>query len=123
MEVRKVRDSKVKKKEMKQKYLEMKFPMGAFIIRNKVNGKVFVNVSHDIKSTFNSYKFQLRMGSLRVRELQKEWKKYGEEVFEFKVLEYLEHDKKEDKKDYSEELEIMKIVWLEKLSEATFYMK
>lgn len=104
-------------KELKQLYKEMKPPMGAYIIRNTVNGKSFMNVSKDIKSTFNSYRFQLKMGSLMIRELQKDWKEYGEEAFEFEVLEELEYDEKGEKTDYSEELEIMKMIWLERLSE------
>lgn len=114
---------KQSQKELKQKYREMKPPMGAYIIKNNVNGKVFMNVSKDIKSTFNSYRFQLKMGSLPKKELQRDWKEYGEEAFIFEVLEYLEYDKKGEKTDYSEELEIMKMIWMEKLIEnGTIYL-
>lgn len=109
--------TKNKRKELKQKYMQMKPPMGAYIIKNSINGKALMGVSKDIKSTFNSYRFQLKMGSHMKKELQKDWKEYGEEAFDFEVLEYLEYDKKGEKTDYSEELEIMKMIWMEKLNQ------
>jgi len=105
------------RKELKQKYKEMKTPMGVFMIKNNINGKAFVDVSSDIKSILNRHSFQLKMGVHRIKEMQKDWKEYGEEAFEFKVLEYLEYDEKDEAKDYSEELEIMKMIWMEKLNE------
>lgn len=104
-------------KEMKQIYKEMKTPMGVFIIRNNINGKAFINASTDVKSTLNRFRFELKMGNHRIKEIQNDWKKYGEEAFDFEVLEVLKYDEKEEKSDYSEELEIMKIIWLEKLNE------
>ncbi len=106
-----------RQKELKQKYLEMKPPMGAYIIKNNMNERALMNVSKDIKSTFNSHEFQLKMESHMVKEMQRDWKKYGEEAFSFEVLQYLEYDEKGEKTDYTEELEIMKIIWLEKLNE------
>ncbi len=106
-----------RKKEMKQRYKEMKTPMGVFIIKNNMNGKAFIDVSKDTKSILNRDRFVLKMGMHRIKELQQDWKEYGEEAFVFDVLEYLPYDEKEEKKDYSEELEIMKMLWLEKLME------
>lgn len=108
--------SKQRREELKQIYKEMKPKMGAFIIKNSINEKIFMNVSKDLKSTFNSYWFQLKMGSHMIKEMQKDWNKYGKDAFTFEVLEYLEYDKKEENKDYSEELDIMKMMWMEKLS-------
>lgn len=36
------------KKELKSVYKEMKFPMGVFQIKNKVNGKIFIEGSLNI---------------------------------------------------------------------------
>lgn len=111
------KQKKQRQKELKQKYLEMKPPMGAYIIKNNMNGRALMNVSKDIKSTFNSHEFQLKMGSHMVREMQRDWNKYGKEAFEFEVLQYLDYDEKGEKTDYSEELEIMKMIWIERLDE------
>ncbi len=104
------------KKELKQKYKEMKPPMGVFIIKNNINGKTFVGVDKDTKSIINRFKFQLQWGGHPIKELQQDWKKFGEDAFTIKVLELLEYDEKEEKTDYSEELEILKMIWLEKLN-------
>lgn len=103
------------KKELKQKYKEMKTPMGVFIIKNNMNGKAFIGVSKDTKSILNRDKFQLKMGAHRIKELQSDWREYGEEAFTFEVIEDLPYDEKEEKLDYTEELEIMKMLWIEKL--------
>jgi len=104
------------KKELKERYKEMKTPMGVIIIRNKVNGKVFLDVTTDTRSLINRYKFQLQMGVHRIKSLQREWREYGENSFDFKVLQELEYDENNQKEDYSEELEIMKLIWSERLS-------
>lgn len=105
------------KKELKQQYKEMKTPMGAFMIKNNSNGKAFIDISTDTKSILNRYRFQLEMGGHRLKELQNDWNEYGTEAFTFEVLEELPYDKKEEKTDYSEELEILKMMWLEKIKE------
>lgn len=55
------------------------------------------------------------MGNHFNKNLQEEWKKQGKENFTIEILEKLEYDKDESKTDYSEELEILKMVWKEKL--------
>lgn len=111
------------KKEMKQVYKEMKTPMGVLAIKNKTNGKIFIDVSTDTKSMINRHRFQLKAGMHRVKELQQEWKEYGEEAFVFEVLEQLKYDEKEERTDYQEELEILKMIWLEKLNGHVLYEK
>jgi len=109
------KQSKEKRQQLKQMYKEMKPPMGAFMIKNTQNSKAFMDVSKDLKSSFNRHCFQLKAGAHPVKELQKEWNQFGQQAFVFEVLEQLEYDEKIEKDDYSEELEIMKMIWLEKL--------
>jgi len=47
--------------------------------------------------------------------LQEEWREYKAANFSIVVLAKLEYDKDETKTDYSEELELLKIIWEEKL--------
>jgi hypothetical protein len=109
------KQSKEKRQQLKQMYKEMKPTMGAFMIKNTQNSKAFMDVSKDLKSSFNRHCFQLKAGAHPVKELQKEWNQFGQQAFVFEVLEQLEYDEKIEKDDYSEELEIMKMIWLEKL--------
>ncbi len=105
------------KKELKQMYKEMKTPMGIFMIKNLKTGRFLLHATADIKSMINRDRFQLKAGSHRFRQLQQDWNEYGEDAFVFEVLEQLEYDEKDENKDYSEELEILKMIWLERLGE------
>lgn len=105
------------KKELKQQYKEMKTPMGVFMVRNNENGKAYIGVSKDTTNIINRFRFQLKLGSHMVREMQKDWKEYGESSFSFEVLENLRYDDKDPHKDYTEDLEILKMIWLEKLDQ------
>lgn len=105
-----------RKKELKEMYKQIKPDMGIFVVQSKINNKYYLETTQNLKGKMNSIRFQLETGGLRINEqLQKEWKQYGSESFEIKVLENLEYDKDESKSDYSEELEIMKSIWDEKL--------
>lgn len=103
------------KKLLKQKYKEMKTPMGVYTIKNHVNGKIYIDASIDTKSSINKHRFQLQWGGHPMKELQRDWKRYEDDAFSFEVIEQLEYDEKEEKTDYGEELEILKMVWIEKL--------
>lgn len=99
----------------------MKFDIGVFIIKNDIIKKIYFGKSNDIKSKFNFFKFQFGVGLCMIKELNNEWKKYGEKVFIFEVLEFIKYDDNKIEKDYLEELDILEMVWLEKLKEDNIY--
>ncbi|SDW42907.1 GIY-YIG nuclease family protein [Tepidimicrobium xylanilyticum] len=104
-----------RKKELKEQYKMMKPHMGVFIIKSNYSNKCFVESSNNLKATVNSIQFKLNFGNHPNKELQMDWKEYGESSFIIKILEKLEYDEDESKTDYSEELEILKMVCKEKL--------
>jgi len=77
--------------EMKRLYKEEHNPdMGIYQIRNKANGRIYVDSSKNLDGTRSSRMFQLRMGKIVFnRELQKDLNAFGAESFEFSVLEVL----------------------------------
>lgn len=101
---------------MQLQYKQMKPDMGIFIIRSKRNNKCYLQSSPDLKSTVNSARFKLNAGVHPCRELQKEWQQFTEEGFTIEVLERLEYDKDGEKADYSEELDLLQMIWEEKLA-------
>ena len=105
-----------RKKELKQQYLQTKPDMGIFIIRSKSGNKGYIEGTQDLKSKINRYKFQLGFGSHPNKELQKEWKDLGEANFTIEILEKLEYDKDESKTDYTEDIEVLQMIWEERLS-------
>ncbi|MDD4563221.1 MAG: GIY-YIG nuclease family protein, partial [Syntrophomonadaceae bacterium] len=115
--------SKEKKKELQAQYKLMKSDMGIFAVINKSNAKYFLETTPDLKGRINSTKFKLNAGGHSNKELQKDWQELGENAFEIKILEQIEYEEDESKTDYLEDLELLKMIWLEKLSKgmAQFY--
>lgn len=105
-----------RRKELKTLYKNMKPDMGIFTIKFNFDNKCYIKETQDLKDAINSTKFQLDFGNYANKELQKEWKKYGKESFTIEILEKLKYDEDESKTDYSEELNILKMIWEEKLS-------
>lgn len=102
------------KKELKEEYKQAKSVMGVFQIRNKVNGKVFIDNSTNIMSKWNRHQAELKFGNHRNKELQKEWNDFGEENFVFEILSEIE-PKKEGHKDYNQEVKVLQEMILEEL--------
>lgn len=102
-----------KKKELKQQYLEMKTVAGVFLIKNNVNGKMFVDSTRNLK-TINGLKFSLETRVFNNKQLQLDWKYYGKDAFTIEVLEEL---KKEDSPYFNEKEALKKLEekWLAKL--------
>ncbi len=105
-----------RKKELKELYKNMKTDMGVFAINSIDTNRCYIEASHDLKSAMNSAKFKLNFGNHPNKGLQKDWKEQGEQAFRFEILEQLMYDEDESKTDYSEELEILKMIWKERLS-------
>jgi len=89
--------------------------MGIFQIINKVNGKMLIGSSLNLPAILNRCKAELRMGSHRNEVLQKEWKQFGPENFEFIELEVLE-PADDPTGNPAEDLRVLEKLWIEKLS-------
>ena len=63
--------------------MKMKDTCGIYMIRNKINDKVYIGQSIHIQNRLDSHKRELRKGKHDSRHLQFAWDKYGEENFEF----------------------------------------
>jgi len=104
-----------KRKELKEKYKNMKPDMGLFIIKCNANNMCYIEGTQDLKGTMNGTKFKLNSDNHSNKELQKEWTYYGKSGFTVEILENFKYDKDESKTDYSEELNILKMIVEEKL--------
>lgn len=60
---------------------------GIYIIKNKINNKVYIGQSIDIHKRWLNHKNKLRKYKHDNIHLQRSWNKYGEENFEFSILE------------------------------------
>ena len=89
--------------------------MGIYQIKNKANGKMLIGSNVNLPAILNRFKAELKMGSCRNIVLQKEWKQFGPEMFEFKELELLE-PADDPAYDPAEDLHVLEELWMEKLS-------
>lgn len=102
-----------RRKELVQQYMEIKTEAGIYCIRNTHNGKMFVAATPNLKS-LNGRHFELQMGASKNKQLQQEWNEYGEDAFEFEVLDIL---KKKDSEffDIKDALAKLEQTWLDRL--------
>ena len=84
------------RKELKEEYKQKKFPMGVFQIRNIRNDKVFIDNSIDMESKWKRHKMELKFGTHRNINFQKDWNEYGEKSFVFEVLSKLKENEEEN---------------------------
>jgi len=78
-----------RRKELQAIYKEIKQESGVYRIMHKASGKSFIASLPNLKS-MDGRRFELNNGSFQNKELQQDWKTYGEDAFEFEVLEVLE---------------------------------
>ncbi len=102
------------RKELKEEYKKMKFKIGVYQIRNKINGKILIGSSLDLNAAWNSQKFQLNFGSHKNDELQKEWKEFGEDNFVYEIVDELKQFEDKDM-DYREEVKVLENMLIEEL--------
>ncbi|OGS34984.1 MAG: hypothetical protein A2293_04975 [Elusimicrobia bacterium RIFOXYB2_FULL_49_7] len=103
----------IEKKRMKQEYKNKVSEKGIYAIRNKVNGKVFLASTLNLYNIVERTKFRLSLGNYPSEQLLKDWKSYGEESFEFEILEKLPL-KDDGAYNYDEDLKILEMIWVEK---------
>lgn len=108
------------KKELKEEYKQLEFPMGVFQIKNKINNKVLIDNSIDMESKWRRHKMELKFGSHRNKNLQQDWKEYGEENFVFEVLSELKKSDDESV-NYNKELKHLQEMVIEELNIENIY--
>ena len=101
-------------KQLKRDFKENPRPSGVFLIRNTVNGKVFVGTGLDITGIINRYRFDLTKGSHHNKKLQAEWNEFGGEKFDFEIVDQISPPEG-DAPDPRADLKVLEELWLEKL--------
>lgn len=102
------------RKELKTDYKERKAQMGVFQIQSLSSGKYLIDHSIDVQAKWNRHRAQLNFGTHENKELQKDWKKVGENGFRVSVLSEIEYQK-EGTPDYKKELKVLQEMVIEEL--------
>ncbi len=103
-----------RRKTFKKEFMEKFNPPGIFIIKNNMNNKVFIGGSLNVNAFIKRHRTELKIGSHRNIELQKDYKKFGDENFTFDVLESIEQNK-DPLFDYNDDVGVLLDLWYEKL--------
>lgn len=116
---------KNRKKELTEQYKRTKPQMGIFIIRSKTTNKCYLQTTQNLRGVMNGAEVRLNAGMHPNRELQKEWREFGPDNFTIEILENLEYGEDETKTDYTEELDVLQMIWEERLygENIEFYKK
>ena len=104
----------VDKKQAIFEYKQTEIPMGIYLMRNNINGKIFVNKSPNLNAIKNRDKMTLSAGLHMNKKLQKDWTEFGEDNFSYEILEELDQ-KEETAVSVKDRLKKMEQKWLEKL--------
>lgn len=64
--------------------------IGIYAIKNKINNKIYIGQSNDIENRWRCHRSHLRRGVHQNQHLQGAWNKYGEDNFDFFILELCE---------------------------------
>jgi hypothetical protein len=84
--------AKAERKEAARQFKERKPSPGIYALRCRTTGRSWIDSSPNLDAAQNSQLFQLRQKLHRNKDLQTEWNTYGEESFEFAILEALPED-------------------------------
>ena len=68
-----------------------------YMIINVINGKFYIGSAWDYKRRISQHKSELRHNRHANSYLQRSWNKFGEEAFEFEILEEFEAKDREEK--------------------------
>ncbi|MDR3609143.1 MAG: GIY-YIG nuclease family protein [Ignavibacteriaceae bacterium] len=104
----------INKDEIKKKYKQTLTPMGVYLFKNIVNGKILIGSSKNLPARKNRFEMELSYGSVTDNELLQDIKQYGRENFKFEVLDYLA-PKEDPAYNYTEDLKTLEELWIEKL--------
>ena len=97
---------KTRRKELIANYKHRKPEMGVISYRCRETGEVFLAISKDTKSDFNSTNMKLSANWHPNKRLQELWNKHDIEGFDLEVVKVLKYD--DPAEDYTGELETMR---------------
>jgi hypothetical protein len=115
-----LKDKKTKK-ELIAQYKGREIIGGVYAIKNTLNNKLLLRAAVDLKGSKNRFEFSLKTGSCVDMKLQNDWNKQGGEQFVFEVLEEFKKDETQTEEGYKADIEVLREMWIEKLSDRDLY--
>lgn len=79
---------------------KLQFKCGIYIIINLLNGKRYIGSSKNLYNRMHEHLHNLSHNKAHNKHLQASWNKYGEEAFQYGILEYCEEDTQFEREQY-----------------------
>ena len=106
---------------MLAQYKEREIIGGVYVIRNLSKNKLLLDAAQDINGSRNRFEFSVKTGSCVYMKLQNDWNEQKGEQFVFEILEELKKGETQSPAEFKADIELLKQIWLEKLSGENFY--
>ena len=110
-----------RKKELQSQYAERESIGGVYLIRNTLKNKLYIDAATDLYGSKNRFEFARKTGSCVYMKLQRDWAEQHGDQFAFEVLEELRKGETQTQAEFKEDIELLKELWCEKLSEEDLY--
>ncbi|GHU81805.1 hypothetical protein AGMMS50284_2580 [Clostridia bacterium] len=109
------------RKELTAQYKEREQIGGVYTITNTVTGKLLLKIAQDIKGSENRFNFAKQTNNCTELPLTKDWAQHGANSFVYEVKETLKKQPAQSTKEFKADLELLKEIWLDKLSGEEWY--
>lgn len=112
---------KQNRKELRAAFKEQKDIGGICAIKNTVNGKTLILPVNNLRAYKSRFAFSQQTGSCVEEKLLLEWDEFGAKSFTLEVLEELEKMEEQTPKEFRNDLNTLKEIWLEKFDSDNLY--
>jgi len=110
-----------RRRELQLEYKERKVSGGVYKITNTANERFWMKAAINIQGDKKRFQFSQKTNSCVLPSMQKDWNKYGGEVFIFETLEEIEMKDTQTLKEFKEDLKVLLEIWAEKFDAEKTY--
>ncbi len=94
---------------------------GVYCIKNTVNDKILLQSTVDLQGSKNRFEFAQKTGSCVSLFLQKDWARFGKDVFVLEVLDELEKSDEQSQKEFLQDIKALEDIWKQKFDMRELY--
>ncbi len=105
---------KSSRKALKEQYQNRKIVGGVYCIKCKDRDEVWFRATEDMQGAKNRFQFFVSTDSCPEPSMMDAWKESGASGFSFEVIEEIERNETQTDREFSDDVNILLELWLEK---------